>query len=160
MKTIRLKRKGGIHSRQIQEARWKYSKWNTINYFYLKKKKNPTFCYFCQLKGLNEQQELKTDQQWETSLWKFGIAEIRDLPNVREKKSLLQREKIRLALYLSIKPNARHAGAIWEDKCDGELWRSPRSLFLGGQRKGGLRHERALSTLPVGLWWKINHLKI
>lgn len=64
-KTI-LKRKGSIHPRgghfktYRKLTRCKYSRWNWINYFY-KIGKN-TFCYFWQLKGLNEHQELKTDQ--------------------------------------------------------------------------------------------------
>lgn len=45
----------------------------------------------------------------------------KDLTDVRENKSALQRKNIQLTLDLSIKPNTRQEGAIEQEKHDGKF---------------------------------------
>ena len=53
----------------------------------------------------------------------------KDLTDVRENRSALQRKNIQLTLNLSIKPNTRQEGAIEQEKHDGKFWLSFSTIY-------------------------------
>ena len=82
----------------------------------------------------------------------------KDLTDVRENKSALQRKNIQLTLDLSIKPNTRQEGAIEQEKHDGKFWLSFSTIYhsFEGSRRVFFYTKGLRSTLPMGPWgwWK------